>query len=122
MRAKEFIRESLGSQNMDKDAVTSIPNAHFFPDLDNSSGYIAYRFGVALAGMPDKKMPIQGPTGLKMVTIGYTDAEEEILQATADYFKTPRVRVTPDGSDEPNFINQKSPVAFNSGKKIKRKS
>ena len=66
-------------------------------------------------------MPIQGPTGLKMVTIGYTDAEEEILKATADYFGTPRVRLSPEGSDEPNFINQVSPVPQNSGKKIKRK-
>ena len=126
MKCNEIINEGqggvAGKKGMKADHAHALPHAHYYPDLDNSSGYKAYRFGLALAGMPDKKMPKEGPTGLKMVTIGYTDAEEEILKATAAYFKTPRVRLTPDGSDEPNYINQTSPVPFNSGKKIKRKS
>ena len=123
MRAHEFVSEAAdysGSKGMSQQALTTIPNAFVYPELDNSSGYKAYRFGVALAGMPDHDMEQSGPTGLKMVTISYTPAEEEILQKTAAMFNTPRVRLTPDGSDEPNYVNQKSPVPHNSGKQIKR--
>ena len=123
MRAREFVKEAAdyaGSKGMSQQALTTISNAFLYPELDNSSGYKAYRFGVALAGMPDHEMEKEGPTGLKMVTISYTPAEEEILQKTAAYFGTPRVRLTPDGSDEPNYVNQKSPVPQNSGKQIKR--
>ena len=83
MRAKEFINEALGSQNMDRGSAATIPNAHYFPDLDNSSGYEAYRWGVALAGMPDYPMPTDGPTGQKLVTIGYTDADDLIIDSTS---------------------------------------
>ena len=123
MRAREFVNEAVdyaGAKGLTHSAVTTIPNAFLYPELDNSSGYKAYRFGVALAGMPDIDMPKEGPTGLKMVTISYTPAEEEILQKTAKYFGTPRVRLTPEGSEEPNYVNQVSPVPHNSGKKIKR--
>lgn len=123
MRAHEFVSEAAdysGSKGMSQQALTTIPNAHVYPELDNSSGYKAYRFGVALAGMPEKKMNKAGPSGLKMVTISYTPAEEEILNATAAYFGTPKVQLTPDGSDEPSYVNQVSPVPHNSGRKIRR--
>lgn len=123
MRAREFIKEAIdyaGSKGMSQQALTTIPNAHVYPELDNSSGYMAYRFGVALAGMPDKKMAKASPTGLKMVTISYTKAEEEILNATASYFNTPKIQLTPEESSEPDYVNPISPVPQNSGKKIKR--
>jgi len=111
MRAREFIKESLGSQNMAKDQVASIPNAHYFPDLDNSSGYKAYRFGVALAGMPDYPMDLDGSTGLKMVTIGYTDADDIIIDSTSKMFGAQKVRLTPKGSRELADTNTVSPVS-----------
>jgi hypothetical protein len=123
MRAHEFVSEAAdysGSKGMSQQALTTIPNAHVYPELDNSSGYMAYRFGVALAGMPDKKMAKASPTGLKMVTISYTPAEEEILNATAAYFGTPKVQLTPEESSEPDYVNPTSPVPHNSGKQIKR--
>jgi hypothetical protein len=111
MRAKEFIKEALGPQNMAADHRTSIPNAHYFPDLDNSSGYKAYRFGVALAGMPDHPMPQDGSTGLKMVTIGYTAADDIIIDSTSKLFGAKKVRLTPRGSTELKDTNTVSPVA-----------
>ena len=123
MRASEFVNEAAdysGSKGMSQQALTTIPNAHVYPELDNSSGYMAYRFGVALAGMPDKKMNKASPTGLKMVTISYTPAEEEILNATASYFGTPKVQLTPEDSSEPNYVNHVSPVPQNSGKMRKK--
>ena len=115
MRAKEFIvnesKDYAGASGFHPDSVSSMPGAHIYPELDSSSGYLAYRFGVAMAGMPDQKMDVAGPTGLKMITIGYTQAEEDILNATAGMIGTPKVRLTPGGSKELKDTNTKSPVA-----------
>jgi len=119
MRASEFVSEAkdyTGSKGMSQQALTTIPNAHVYPELDNSSGYMAYRFGVALAGRPEKKIAKASPTGLKMVTISYTPAEEEILNATAAYFGTQKLQLTPEESTEPSYVNPISPVPHNSGK------
>jgi len=114
MRAREFIvkesKEYTGASGFHPDSVSSMPSAHIYPELDNSSGYLAYRFGVALAGMPDRKMDVAGPTGLKFVTIGYTKAEEEILDAAANLVGTPKVQLTPGGSKELNDTYKVSPV------------
>jgi len=111
MRAREFINEALGSQNLSQDHVNSLPNAHFFPDLDNSSGYKAYRFGVALAGMPDHPMPQDGSTGVKMVTIGYSTADDIIIDSTSKLFGARKVQLTPRGSTELKDTNTVSPVS-----------
>jgi len=114
MRAREFIvkesKEYTGASGFHPDSVSSMPSAHIYPELDNSSGYLAYRFGVALAGMPDRKMEVAGPTGLKFVTIGYTKAEEEILDAAANLVGTPKVQLTPGGSKELKDTYTTSPV------------
>lgn len=114
MRAREFIvkesKDYAGASGFHPDSVSSLPNSHIYPELDNSSGYLAYRFGVALAGMPDRKMDIAGPTGLKMVTIGYTQAEEDILNAAAGLVGTPKVQLTPGGSKELKDTYTTSPV------------
>ena len=123
MRAREFVKEAKdysGASGWHPDVAEALPNSHIWPELDNSSGYMAYRFGVALAGMPDKKMNKASPTGLKMVIISYTPAEEEILDATASYFGTPKLQLTPEDSTEPDYVNHSSPVPQNSGKQIKR--
>ena len=96
---------------MSSDHVASIPNAHYFPDLDNSSGYKAYRWGVALAGMPDFPMPQDGPSGQKLVTIGYTEADDLIIDSASKLFGAKKVRLTPRGSSELKDTNTVSPVA-----------
>jgi len=114
MRAKEFIfkeAKDFKPNEFRHDAMAGLPGAHAWPELDNSSGYLAYRFGVALAGQPDQKMDVVGPTGLKMVTIAYTPAEQAILDAAAGLVGTPKVRLTPDSSTELADTNKQSPVA-----------
>ena len=111
MRAKEFISEALGPQNMDKSQVANIPNAHYFPDLDNSSGYKAYRWSLQLAGAPDYPMPPDGPTGLKTVTIGYTSADDIIIDSASKMFGARKVRLTPKGSVELSDTHTTSPVS-----------
>lgn len=111
MRAKEFIRESHGKEQMAPDHVTSIPNAHYFPDLDNSSGYKAYRWSLQLAGAPDFPMPADGPTGLKTVTIGYTAADDIIIDSASKMMGARKIRLTPRGSTELKDTNVVSPVS-----------
>jgi len=114
MRLREIIvseaKDYAAQKGMKGDWKGSIPNSHIWPELDNSSGYLAYRFGLACAGMPDKKMDVAGPTGLKMVTIGYTPADQEILDAAANLVGTPKVKLTSNGSKELSDTYTRSPV------------
>jgi hypothetical protein len=122
MRAKEFIRE--GKNKMPDSATQGIPNAHRWDELDNSSPYHAYRFGVALAGMPDYPMNLEGPVGQKTVTIGYTEADDEIIQATGKHLGFQGIVLTPRGSKELSDTETKSPVANwqqNDAKRAKEK-
>lgn len=128
MRAREFIvkeAKDMNPKEFRRDAMGSLPDAHAWPELDNSSGYLAYRFGVALAGLPHQKMDVAGPTGLKMVTIGYTQADRDILDAAQNLVGTPKVRISPGGSQEMPDVSTTSPVANwnprNNTKKKKKK-
>jgi hypothetical protein len=114
MKIKDIIREAAdykGASGMEHANMASLPDAHIWPELDNSSGYKAYRFGVAMAGLPNNKMDVAGPTGLKMVTIGYTQAERDILDAAAKTMGTPKVRLSTQDSGEAKDTDKVSPVA-----------
>jgi hypothetical protein len=109
MRAKEFIQEA--ATKMADSATRGIPGAHRWDELDNSSPYHAYRFGVALAGMPDYPMNLEGPVGQKTVTIGYTEADDEIIKATGKHLGFQGLVLTPRGSTELSDTMTTSPVA-----------
>jgi hypothetical protein len=109
MRAKEFINEA--ATKMSDSATQGIPGAHRWDELDNSSPYHAYRFGVALAGMPDYPMNLEGPVGQKTVTIGYTEADDEIIKATGKHLGFQGLVLTPRGSTELSDTMTTSPVA-----------
>lgn len=109
MRAREFITEKR--EHFDASAERAIPNAQAYPALDNSNPYHSYRFGVALAGMPDHPMDLDGPTQQKLVTIGYSDADNEIINATQKHLGFKSVLVSTKRSEElPDTFTQ-SPVA-----------
>ena len=119
MRAKEFTINE-GREKITKDASSSIPLSHRWDSLDNSSPYHAYRFGIALAGMPDYPMDLEGPMGQKMMTISYTEADDQIIQATGKHLGFQGIIQTPKGSKEVSDTNTTSPVA-NWNKKTKGK-
>jgi hypothetical protein len=119
MRASEFITENEGFSDSAKAAM---PNATMWPDLDNSSPYHAFRFGVALAGSPDKTMPKDGPTGQKMVTVAYTQEEQDILKQTGKQMGFKAKHIANPPSQETTDVNKSSPLPHNSGKAIKRRS
>jgi hypothetical protein len=123
MRAKEFINEAEDMVNHDQlpaSAVHAIPGARIWPDLDNSSPYHAFRFGVALAGNPDRKFPKDGVYGQKMVTLGYTPEDNAILDATGRSMGFSSQQMTPPGSSELPDTHTSSPVPQNSGKMRRR--
>lgn len=123
MRAHEFINESEENNNKLPDsAIYAIPGARVWPDLDNSSPYHSFRFGVALAGSPDKIYPKDGPYGQKMVTLAYSEEDQVILDAVGKAMGFKSNELTTKGSDELPNGNTKSPIPQNSGKTIKRRS
>ena len=120
MRAKEFISE--GESDFEASAKSAMPNASVWPDLDNSSPYHAFRFGVALAGSPEKTMPVNGPTGQHMVTVAYTKEEQNILNATGKRMGFKHNAIARPPSEETSDVLKASPIPQNSGKNIKRRS
>ena len=120
MRASEFIAEDEG--DFHASAKSAMPNASMWPDLDNSSPYHAFRFGVALAGSPDKIMPKDGPTGQHMVTVAFTKEEQAILDKTGKRMGFRHKAIARPPSEETSDVNHSSPVPQNSGMNNKRQS
>lgn len=117
MKINEIVTES----KLRKSADASIPGAKKWNGLDNSSPYHAFRFGIALAGSPDRTMPLDGPFGQKLLTIGYTEADNEIIRATANEFGFSAEQLTPEGSTESESVNNASPVKARGPVQLKKK-
>ena len=110
MKIRDLLEAKKTKEKLPKSTVTSVPNAQRWDSLDNSSPYHSYRFGIAMAGMPDYPMSLEGPTGQKMVTIGYTQADDEIIKATGKHLGFQGVIITPAGSKELDDTNVKSTI------------
>lgn len=106
MRAKEFINEN----KLSKDADNAVPGMKTWPELDNSSPYHGYRFGMALAGSPEEGMDRDGPVMQKLITVSYTDAEEEIVNAAGKKLGFRSKNLTSRDSKETD-VNAASPIA-----------
>ena len=102
-------------------AVDAIPNMRIHPDLDNSSPYKAYRYGVMMAGAPHHNGDAMGPIGQKMVTIGYTEADDAIVQATDKIMGSTSQQITTDKSSEMHWVNKDSPVQAKGPVQLKSK-
>ncbi len=111
MKINEIITET-GRGKLRKATTQALSNVTSYPYLDNNSHpYVAYRFGVALAKSPNDISDNLGPIGSEFTTVGYSDADNEIINHAREEFglKT-RVHST-YGSEEINKINKVSPVA-----------
>lgn len=109
MRIKEFIIEA---DKLRRSAEAAIPDAHFYPALDNSSPYHSYRYGVALAGSPSQTMHKNGPTQSKMVTLAYTDGDAEIINKTNKFMGVKGHALSSKKSQESSTVDaHSSPVA-----------
>lgn len=105
------IHEIIAEGKLRKGARASTPDMQTWPALNNNnSPYAAYRFGMALAGSPDYPMDREGPIGGDFTTIGYTEADREILDGAAKMMGVKSYQQTAKGSTETDTIQKNSPT------------
>jgi hypothetical protein len=114
MRAKEFIPEGRERKALRKGVAQSMSNLTVYDQLDNNNNpYLAYRFGIALAGSPDDDMDKKGAIGSDFVMADYTDAETAIRKGAERVMGVRSTKSTGKGSLEldDTIINKVSPTA-----------
>ncbi|CAB4129080.1 hypothetical protein UFOVP112_178 [uncultured Caudovirales phage] len=107
------INEIVTEGTLRKGAQNATPDMQTWPALNNNnSPYAAYRFGMALAGSPafDEGMDKEGPIGGDFTTIGYTSADQEILDGAAKKMGVFATQKTSKGSRENKSVTTTSPV------------
>jgi hypothetical protein len=106
------INEVVNEAKLRKGTSNSLPNIQSYPKLDNNANpYLAYRFGMELAGSPGVDTEQRGPIGSEFTTIGYSDADQEIIDHASKKFGLKRKTHGGKGSVELDNINTASPVA-----------
>jgi hypothetical protein len=112
MKIREILSEGPVRKKLRKSADNAIPGLKSYDHLDNNNHpYLAYRFGVALAGSPDTDMAQQGPIGGTFNTIDYTEADADIRRGAEKLIGVSPNRSTNKSSTELEIINKSSPVA-----------
>lgn len=115
MRAREFVIENMiqpyANDQLRPDTLAALPSMTMFTDVDNSSPYNGWRFGIAMAGAPHHKMPSEGPTGQKMVVVPYTDEEASIINSAAGMIGVNAHSMNSKGSKELSDAGTVSPIA-----------
>jgi hypothetical protein len=114
MRAKEFIPEGKERKALRKGVAQSMSNLTVYDQLDNNNNpYLAYRFGIALAGSPNEDMDKRGAIGSDFVMADYTDADTAIRKGAERIMGVHSTKSTGKGSLEldGSIINKVSPTA-----------
>lgn len=114
MRAKEFVTEDAHSKFRD-DQLGPMPGMMRYDGLDNSSPYKMWRFMVMAAGQPlddenGHPMAKDGPIGQKMSTLAYSQADADILSATARALGEKGTVLSSQESTEPTDTHKASPI------------
>lgn len=111
MKVNEIITEGSGLSSLRKGAQDAAPDLEVFPQLDNNNNpYRAYRFGVAMAVSPDTHMDREGPIGSDFTTIGYTDADREIIDGAKKLMGVSSDKKSSGKSEESDWVNKQSPM------------
>jgi hypothetical protein len=111
MKINEIITEAHRGK-LRKGAQAATPDMQTWPALNNNnSPYAAYRFGMALASSPtfDADMHKNGPIGGDFTTIGYSSADQEILDAASKKMGVASTQQTGKGSKELDSVSKHSP-------------
>jgi len=114
MRAKEFIPEGQERAELRKGVAQSMSNLTVYDRLDNNNNpYLAYRFGIALAGSPTEDMDKRSAIGSDFVMADYTDADTKIRQGAEKVMGVRSTKSTGKGSKEldDTIINKTSVVS-----------
>lgn len=109
MKVSEIIVEN----EFRKGVQNAMPDAEGFPELNlYKNPYSAYRFGIALAGSPDVMPDKDGPNAGDLMTVSYSKADREIVDAARAKFGIKKRRLsTGNGSKELPNVGTQSPVA-----------
>lgn len=111
MKINEIITE-VARGKLRKGTTQSLSNITSYPYLDNNSHpYVAYRFGVALAKSPNDISDQLGPVGSEFTTLGYSDADNDIINHARKEFGLKTRTHSTKGSEELTHVNKVSPVA-----------
>lgn len=125
MRAKEFITEIADTpadlSKTSSDHSLALKGAVSIPGISinksSSSPYLAYRFGLAMAGAPDFPTKAAGAMAGDPLLTGYTDVELDIINAAAKMVGAGKVKkLSSNRSEELSNTNTVSPVAQWQGK------
>jgi len=114
MRAKEFIPEGKNRKSLRKGVAQSMNNLTTYNQLDNNNNpYLAYRFGIALAGSPNEDMDKKGAIGSDFVMADYTDADTVIRKGAERIMGISSTTSSGKGSKELDgkIINKNSVVS-----------
>jgi hypothetical protein len=114
MRAKEFIPEGKNRKSLRKGVAQSMNNLTTYDQLDNNNNpYLAYRFGIALAGSPNEDMDKKGAIGSDFVMADYTDADTVIRKGAERVMGISSTTSSGKGSKELDgkIINKNSVVS-----------
>lgn len=110
MKITEIVTESRSKVR--KATSQSLSNLDSYPYLDNNNHpYLAYRFGMALAKSPNDVDHQEGPIGSEFTTVGYSDADQEIIDHARKEFGIKARKHSNKGSAELEVVNKTSPTA-----------
>jgi len=116
------IRDIIVEADFKKSVKRAIPNLSDFPELDNGNvPYLQYRFGLLLAGSPDIMNDPVGAVQGHLFTIGYTDADNEIIDAAAKQMGIKEKSRNSGPSKEADHVNKTSPVQARGPIALKKK-
>ena len=107
------INEIVNEAQIRKAARLALPDLQSYPELDNNNNpYLAYRYGLELAGSPDAPdVDKQGGFGSEFATIAYSDADQKIIDHANKKFGIKGKKQGGKGSVELDKVNKTSPVA-----------
>jgi len=109
MKIFEIINEAK-EKKLSKSMKASAPHAKQYNTIDQYYGM--YRFGVAMAGSPDKPTPQEGPAKDVPAVWMYSKGEEEIVNRAAKNKGISGKTIVAKGpSEELKSTNTTSPVA-----------
>jgi hypothetical protein len=112
MKINEIIVENTKRGKLRKGTRWAVSDIQSYPYLDNNQHpYVAYRFGVALARSPNDVIDPLGPIGSEFTTLGYSSADQEIIDHARKEFGLKARKHSSKGSEELERINKISPVA-----------
>jgi hypothetical protein len=113
MRAREFVAESALTTDqknaMPDTSSVGVPGT----DIGPSNAYHKYRLGVHMAGSPEDLHPYDrdGVLADDMVFIGYSDADNDIIDNSVKSFGYKHKKLSSKGSRENADTHTRSPIA-----------